>query len=220
MKRCFILFLVLASFLRFSALAQTASTAAAIAEKQDTEERFKRMSADLESLQSANTLLQKKLSALDEEMRKLREEQTRAANNSSAQDDLKRLAEKIQEVDKKRADDRDLILAQLKKLGETLSAPAPRAKKSSVSPAPEEMPAPHSSPEKASGSDTPEKGFSYKVEDGDTLGKILAAYNAEFKSKGMKTLTQKQVSDANPNVNWNRLRIGQKIFIPAPAPAK
>jgi LysM repeat protein len=30
-------------------------------------------------------------------------------------------------------------------------------------------------------------------------------------------VTQKQMMDANPGVNWNRLRIGQKIFIPAPA---
>ena len=32
----------------------------------------------------------------------------------------------------------------------------------------------------------------------------------------MKKLTQKQVMDANPGVNWSKLKINQKIFIPAP----
>jgi hypothetical protein len=54
------------------------------------------------------------------------------------------------------------------------------------------------------------------VEKNETLGKIVAAYNAEFKSKGMKTITLKQAMDANPTINWNALQLGQKIFIPAP----
>jgi len=29
-------------------------------------------------------------------------------------------------------------------------------------------------------------------------------------------VTTKAIKNANPNVDWNRLRIGQKIFIPKP----
>jgi LysM repeat protein len=59
-------------------------------------------------------------------------------------------------------------------------------------------------------------GFSYTIQKDDTLSAIVQAYNAHFKSKGQKTITQKQVIDANLKVNWNRLIVGQKIIIPAP----
>jgi LysM repeat protein len=45
----------------------------------------------------------------------------------------------------------------------------------------------------------------------------VQAYNKKFQADGMKKITMKQVQDANPGVNWNRLRIGQKIVIPTPA---
>jgi LysM repeat protein len=40
------------------------------------------------------------------------------------------------------------------------------------------------------------------------------AYNAEFKKLGKKQVTQKQVLAANPGLNPNNIRVGQKIFIP------
>jgi LysM repeat protein len=57
----------------------------------------------------------------------------------------------------------------------------------------------------------PEKGYEYTVQEGDTLSRIVAALNKQ----GVK-LTAKQISDANPGVNWNRLAIGHKLFIPSP----
>jgi LysM repeat protein len=33
----------------------------------------------------------------------------------------------------------------------------------------------------------------------------------------MKTVSRKQVMDANPDVDWGKLKIGQKIVIPRPA---
>ena len=61
-----------------------------------------------------------------------------------------------------------------------------------------------------------ENGFSYTVQGGDTLSAILKAYNTDFKSKGWKTISLKQAREANPNVDWDRLRVGQKIVIPRP----
>ncbi|MDB6057278.1 MAG: hypothetical protein JWO95_1122, partial [Verrucomicrobiales bacterium] len=49
------------------------------------------------------------------------------------------------------------------------------------------------------------------------LSAVVQAYNKKFVSEGMKKISQSQVQAANPNVNWNRLRVGQKIVIPAPA---
>jgi LysM repeat protein len=60
------------------------------------------------------------------------------------------------------------------------------------------------------------KGFVYKVQSGDSLSAIVKAYNADFKSKGMKTISLKQAMDANPSVDWSRLLVGQRIIIPQP----
>ena len=187
--------------------AQDANTASAIADKQEAEERYKRMSADVESMLAANLALQKKVSALENELQKVREDQSllrSANNNNSTAESLKTLAEKIQEVDRKRQADKELILAEFQKLGKTLAAtPAPRT--------------PTRTPAATGGAAVPDKGYPYTIQPNDTLSAIVSDLNAQFKSKGMKTITQKQVIDANPNVNWNKLKIGQKIFVPAPS---
>ena len=206
MKRFLFLGVLAIGFLTFPLPAQDSTGAAAIAEKQEAEERYKRMSADVESLLAANLSLQKKISALETEVQKLREEQSRAANNNTANESVKRLAETVQEVDKKREADKQLILEEFSRFRKTLSS-TPTPPSIRVTPK-------VSVPDTSS---TPEKGFTHVVESGETLGKIVLDYNAAFKAKGMKTVTQKQVMDANPSVNWNKLKIGQKVFVPAPA---
>ena len=57
-----------------------------------------------------------------------------------------------------------------------------------------------------------ETGYEYAVVDNDTLSKILA----KLRAQKMK-ITQRQIMEANPDVNWNKLQIGQKIFIPGAA---
>ena len=57
----------------------------------------------------------------------------------------------------------------------------------------------------------PEKGIEYVIKSNDTLSGIVTACRArELK------VTQKLMREANPDVNWDRLRVGQKIFIPIP----
>ena len=182
-------------------LAQDSTSASAIAEKQQAEERYKRLSADVESLLAANLALQKKISALDAELQKMREEQSRSANNNNTTETVKRLADAIQEVDKIREADKKKILDEIAKIGKTLTA------------APRSAPKVIVSTEANAG---PDKGYPYTIQSGDTLLAVLSDFNAQFKSKGMKTITLKQVEAANPNVDWNKLKIGQKIFIPAP----
>ena len=89
-------------------------------------------------------------------------------------------------------------------MAKTLSTPAPKNRsepKVAITPEP---------------GSTPDKGFPHVVKQGETLGAIVSDYNAAFKEKKLKTITQKQVIAANPNVDWNRLKIGQTIFVPAP----
>ena len=199
MKRLFLFVLLAVSVLQFTARAQE-STAAEIAEKQAAEERYKRLSADVESLLAANVALQKKISALESELQNVREEQLRNANKNNNEEAIKKLADAIQEVDKNREGDKKMILEEIAKLGKTITAPAPRSK-------------PSVSSEPNPG---PDKGYPYVIQAGDTLSAILADFNAQFKAKGMKTVRLSQVMAANPNVEWTRLQVGQKIFIPAP----
>lgn len=200
MKRFLLLLLSGVIFLQIPLLAQDANTAAAIAQRQEAEERYKRMSADVESVLASNIALQRKVSALENELVKLRDDQSRRASDNSTAESVRKLADKIQEVDRKRESDKDLILAEIKTMGKTLSAPAPRQR----------------SPVAVETKSGPEKGYTYEIQSGDTLSAILNDYNAEFKAKGMKTLTTTQVMNANPNVSWNKLKIGQKIVIPMP----
>jgi TolA-binding protein len=213
MKRAFILFVIPTFLLRLPVTAQNAastpaSTAAAIAAKEDADERYKRLAADLQAVQSDNEALHAKITALEEEIQTLRAAQARSADNSGVQDELKRLADTIQEVDKKRQEDKEAISEEIRKsiagLERSLgSVPTP------VHPSGPKPPSSAESP--ASG-----KGYLYTIHDGDRLDLIVNAYNADFKSKGMKTITVRQAKEANPNVDWNRLRVGQKIVIPRP----
>ena len=60
-------------------------------------------------------------------------------------------------------------------------------------------------------SGTPQAGWEYVVQVGDTLTRIAQA----FRDRGVP-LTIRQMKEANPGFDSERLRVGQKLFIPAP----
>jgi nucleoid-associated protein YgaU len=185
------------------------TAAAAIAAREGAEERYKRMAADMQALQMDNESLKAKIAALEQKIDELRQQLAAAANSNGVQEDLKRLAEKIAEVDKKREEDKQAISDEIRKsmggLAKTLSGSGA----SSRAPSPKQPPLSETPP---SGS-----GFSYTIQEGDNLSSIIKAYNTDFKSKGWKTISFKQAKEANPTVqDWDRLRVGQKIIIPRP----
>jgi len=176
---------------------QDAAAAAAKAERDAAEERYKRLNSAVEDLLAAQTEQQKRIAALAKEVESLREQQSRPRASYASEEDLRRLAEKIQEIDKKRADDKELILKEIGKLGKTLSAtPVKPLKPITADTTP---------------SATPNKGFEYEIKSGDTLSVIVQAYG----EKGIK-VTVKQILKANPGLDEKKLQVGQKIFIPAP----
>jgi LysM repeat protein len=210
MKRFFVT-LMISSF-ALAARAQdgspASSPAAEIAAKQGADERYERMSADIQALQAANSALQAKLADVQQQLQDLRTQQSQSAANSSTADDLKQLAEKIEEVDRKREEDKQAISEEIRKSIDELKRAL------AESPPPQRI----SEPRSIASADAPvaDKGFVYKVQEGDSLSAIVHAYNADFKAKGMRTISLKQAMDANPSVDWNRLRVGQKIVIPQP----
>lgn len=218
MKRLLCLTMLTATTL--GTLAQEANTPAATASQQEArrsaEEQYKIMAADIEQLTANNQVLQEKIAALKAEIAKVREESARAAAaaaNNGVSEDLKRLAEKIQEVDKKREADKQVISEEIKKAIDKLGS-----KLQEATPAPRPRTPVHKEPT-TSTANLPAKGFTHQVESGETLPAIVKAYNVEFKNKGMKTITRQQVKDANPNINFDKLLVGQKIIIPDPSSA-
>jgi TolA-binding protein len=186
----------------------SAATAAAIAARQAADERYQRMAADIQALQADNESLKGKIASLEQKIDELRRQLTESANNSGVQEDLKRLAEKIEEVDKRRQEDRMAISEEIR------SSIARLEKSLAATPASNHTSASKPIAETSAPSDG--NGYVYTIQEGDTLSAIVKAYNADFKSKGLKPITQKQARDANSNVDWNRLRVGQKIVIPRP----
>ena len=102
-------------------------------------------------------------------------------------------------------DDAEKVRSELLKLRKVLEAPLSQPKQKTVSP-PKEKPA----PEQPAGD---EKVFPYVVQSGDTLDAIVLAY----REKNIK-VTVAQILKANPGLKPERLKVGQKIYIPAPQP--
>lgn len=176
-------------------------TTAAGASAQEYEERYKQINGRVQDLLEAQGSLQKRIGKLAEEIQALREEHSRAANQSVRPEDLRkvadRLTEKIREIDQKREDDKKLILEEIRKLAQ---APLP---------VPETQPKRPKEVDPPTAPATPQKGYEYVVKSGDTVAAIVAAYQ----QSGVK-VSVSQVMKANPGLNANRLKVGQKVFIP------
>jgi len=204
MKRIFLWLSVivgLALAISGSVAQDQAEAAAAIAARQDADDRYQRLSASVQELQAANAGLQKKLGALIEELQRVREEAARNGANYATHEDLNRLAEKLREVDQKREADNRRILDALEKLAKTPLPAVPAANGENGSSGKQKS-------EKAEQRQT-EKGYWYEIKREDKLSMIVQ----EYRKKGVK-VTLQQVKDANPDVNPNRLLVGQKIWIP------
>ena len=189
---------------------QRSSTAAS--ENKFFLEQIRHLSGGMEELKGAYNLQIRKMMTLENEMKILRaanenlkrENALRFASNK----DIDELADKLKELDKNRRNDLDLtnkqideILKIVKKLANT---PAPTPPPTRNNPAP-----------------APFKAREHIVQTGEFLSTILSAYNAAFKTEGLKgRVSQSQVLKANPGMKPDRLLVGQKLLIPLPGEIK
>ncbi len=166
------------------------------------EERLNKLSGRIEDLQAGQESLRRQIEALTRENANLREQlNSRPTVNYATTEEVRRLAEAVKDVDRRRLEDAERVHNDLLKLAKELKAPPPLAHKSPAS------------REEASVSDkpsAPEKGYEYVVQRGDTLSSIIQAY----REKGIK-VTQDQVLKANPKLKPSKMYTGQKIWIPA-----
>jgi LysM repeat protein len=210
MKRFFVWFIALTMLTPTVLRAQTPEAAAAIAEKQAEDERYKRLSSQLEDLQALVTQQAKKIAELTSQLVSLREDHAQREGRAAPMESLKQLAEDIQEVDKKRLADNKLIREELAKILKAVSETAPLPSASRTRPPVELKPAPPAEAE-PKGEVKAGKVYEYTVQKDDTLSAIAAAYRAQ----GVKVSVD-DILKANPGLKPEQMRIGQKLTIPAP----
>jgi chromosome segregation ATPase len=173
---------------------------------QELQEKVERLSGDVERLTQDNLSLKNKISALADELAKNHEEMVKLSSKNNVHEDLQRLAEKIQEVDSARVKGNQDIADQIRKIGESVREAARAEARPKSRPTHIEEP-----------KDTTPDHYEYVIAPGDTLSSVVLAYNKEFKSKGMKTISIQQVLEANPKLNPNSVPAGKKIIIPMPS---
>ncbi|MCL4180665.1 MAG: LysM peptidoglycan-binding domain-containing protein [Verrucomicrobia bacterium] len=176
------------------------SRAAAIADREAAEERYRRLNTAVEGLLAAQAEQQRRLEALASELRQLRLDSAKPQGDFVTREQLNQLVESVREVDRKREADQRMILKEIESLARSvtasLQAPPPR----------------RSEPERSTAAAYDEVA-EHTVEQGQTLSAIVAAYNAEYKKRGKRT-SLKLVQDANPNIKPESIRVGQKVNIP------
>jgi septal ring factor EnvC (AmiA/AmiB activator) len=185
--------------------AQDADAAAAAARRQADEERYRRLNSAVEDLQASQTTVLKRLSEMGQELRQVREDLDRLKTsnpNYATQEDIKHLANKVQELDQKRDAERRQMLEKLQKLADA-AVPTPP---------PRESVKPRAKPTEDTAPATEMKGYEYVVQKGDSLSAVVA----EYRKQGIK-VTMDMVLKANPGLKASTVYPGKKIFIPDPA---
>jgi nucleoid-associated protein YgaU len=171
------------------------------AEDAATEERLNKLAGKVDDLTAGQDALRRQIESLSKEIESLREKAATPPVNYASHEDLRRVADAVKEVDRKRMEDADKVRTELLKLQKMLATPTPPTKKQ----------APTVEPSSSSKADTNDKGFDYVIKKGDTLSIIVKAY----RDNNIK-VTSDQILKANPGLKPERLTVGQKIWIPAP----
>lgn len=167
-----------------------------------TQQQIDKLSGQIQDILAAQEQQSKRITALEKEISDLRDKvNTPQVSDSASRDDLKQLADSVQEIDKKRQADRALILKEIEKLGKISAAPV-RSKPA---------PAASKDEDESAAPATPQKGYEYKVQAGDTVAAIAKAY----RDQGVKVTTG-DILKANPKLDPAKLYVGQKVFIPDP----
>ena len=179
-----------------------------------TQQQLDKLNGTIQDLNDELAKDEKRIDAVEKALNDLRDKVNTPAptGDYAANDDLKKLAEQVKEIDRKRQEDRDLILDQIKKLAAAAGSPVhihtppPDTTSSSGG---------GDTTSSSGGGDTagnvPSTGHYYTVKDGDRLSAIIKAY----RDAGVKVTTS-QVLKANPGLDPNKLYVGKKIFIPDP----
>lgn len=182
-----------------------------------TQQQIDKLSGSIQDLAATIQKQNEKIDALEKEISELREKVNTPPppqKDTASNEDLKNLAEKVKEIDQKRQADRELILDEIKKISKAVSASGGSGtthSHSTTGGGGTPSGTSNGGGDTGTGPATPTKGYEYVVKNGDTLAKIAKAY----RDNNVKVST-KQILDANPGLDANKLIVGKKIFIPDP----
>jgi len=171
---------------------------AAVAARQEILENYRILKGTVDNLTEAQAALSKRIQSLERENAELRSQLNKPSPSYASAEDLKRLADTIKEVDKKREADNKLILEKIGNLGKGLSRASSRTREPVIN---DEPP--------TAAADPNQPTFTYVVKDGDYLSTIAQAY----REKGVKVSVE-QILKANPGLKANLLVPRMKILIP------
>lgn len=174
---------------------QLQSEVLALTESRDTlAGEYRKLRDELAALRAENSELKQRLS-------------TATAREYATRDDLRKVVEQVQEVDKRRAADAALVREKLEELARQLSKPV--AIPPPMDPTPTRPPG---TGKKATEEATlPSEYYEYTMKEGDILSVVISEYN---QSQGLKVRLA-QVLKANPNIkDPNRIPVGTKLRIP------
>ncbi len=209
MKRALVLLFV---SLLFATAPLRAADAVALAAQQEAAENQKRLVASIEEMNLTSAAQQKEIAMLKAELSKLRDEIAHKDNDAATKDSLRKLNDQIVKVDDARVADGKRFQDALERLGETfkktLTARPARPVDLAANGATTKPAAARGGPAPATAN---EEGFEYIVVSGDRPDKIAAKYKAENIN-----VTASGIIKANPTVDWSKLQVGQKLFIPKP----
>jgi hypothetical protein len=184
-------------------------------------EEFRRLQGEVADLRDAKTADQRRISELSRKVEQLQtalrsaeERTTIKLGDAITREDLKKVIDRISEVDEKRESDRKIILEEFDKLAKALSKPtisdSPRTRRQTTRD-PEKEKETEKEPEPFEGTVYP-----HKVEPNQTVSQIIEWWNTSLKKEGLPTITYSQVKKANPKLDFNRIRVGQEILLPVP----
>lgn len=188
----------------------------------ELEDRLRRVERDLEAVKEANDLLRKRLSELQRNATLIEDSAAKATTKTSnilqttaSKEELNQLRDALKESERRRIEDQKKLSDVLERLQRELSAAPPppvappRPPKAKSEPPPDKA-KPHSP-------GVPDTGVYHLVEKNQTTSEIIKAYNDDQRAKGRPAkLTLKQLEAANPGLDINKVRPGQKLFIPLP----
>jgi len=172
-----------------------------------TQQQLDKLAGQVQDLLAAQEQQGKRLDDLAKQISDLSDKVSApAASTSASADDLKSLATQVQEIDKKRQADRELILKQIENLAK-FGGPSPGHKSKPTV----DTTATTATGDDATGPAVPQKGYPYTIASGDTVSAIAKA----FRDKGVK-VSVSQILRSNPKLDPAKLYVGEKIFIPDP----
>ncbi len=198
--------LLILGFAERSAMAQASYGAQAYAEQQQQEERWRRLSSQMEEGLASQEVLRKRVQSLEEENRrlnkKLNESGTTYVTPSQLDKVAKELNDKIYQVDKNREADQAVVKREVDQAFERM--------KSLIQNRAATVPAPSDSGS-TSTSSAPDKFYTHEIQAGQTISAVAGA----FRKQGVKVY-ESDIMAANPGINPKTLQVGQVIKIPKP----